>query len=66
MRTDTERLDFLQKETRGYGKGWIFRGSSNGRGMRLHETDKEGADPDVRVAIDNYLDDVDKGCNHGG
>lgn len=36
--TDTELLDWLQSQTRGYGKGWICRLSSTGRGMRLHET----------------------------
>ena len=55
-RTDTERLDALQQFTVGYGKGWILRNSIKGRGMRLHETSRSDAHPDVRTAIDNYLD----------
>jgi hypothetical protein len=52
---DTERLDYLQSLTTGYGNGWILRESFHGRGIRLHETGKEGASPTVRGAIDNYL-----------
>lgn len=52
---DTRRLDALQKLTTGYGKGWILRGSYTGRGMRLHETDQDGASPTVREAIDKFL-----------
>ena len=55
-RTDTERLDALQKLTVGYGNGWMLRPSGTGRGMRLHETELEGANSNVREAIDNYLD----------
>ena len=46
------RLDWLQSQTKGYGKGWICRDSTSGRGMRLHETSQDGASPDVRSAID--------------
>ena len=59
--TDTELLDALQSETKGYGDGWVLRESSNGRGMRLHETGAEmpliegEAVEDVRQAIKNYL-----------
>ena len=49
---DTDRIDFLQSKTKGYGNGWIFSDSSTGRGMRLHETTKDGAKPTVREAID--------------
>ena len=52
--TDTERLDKLQKLTTGYGKGWVLRLSGYNRGMRLHETSREEAVPDIREAIDNY------------
>ncbi len=55
-RTDIQRIDALQKLTKGYGTGWILRISSTGRGMRLHETRVAGGDPDVRRAIDNFLD----------
>ncbi len=51
-KADAERLDYLQSITQGYGKGWILRDSSTGRGMRLHETNMEGAQPTVRAAID--------------
>jgi hypothetical protein len=54
---DKKRLDKLQELTQGYGKGWMLRDSSTGRGMRLHETELEGAVPNVREAIDNYKED---------
>ncbi len=54
-RTDTERLDWLQSQTRGYGKGWICRNSSMGRGMRLHETTFELTTGTVREAIDRAM-----------
>ena len=57
-RTDKERIDALQKLSIGYGDGWILRDSSNGRGMRLHETTLYGAVLDIRIAIDRYLDAV--------
>jgi len=53
--TDTELLDAIQSLAKGYGDGWVFRESVNGRGMRLHESDIEDATPDVREAIKNYL-----------
>ncbi len=49
--SDTELLDWLEKNTRGYGKGWICRDSTTGRGLRLHETSDYGASPTVRRAI---------------
>jgi hypothetical protein len=52
--SDTARLDKLQFLTKGHGNGWILRDSTTDRGMRLHETQLEGAVPDVREAIDNY------------
>ena len=51
LEADKARLDFLQEQTKGY-YGWILRESSQGRGMRLHETSQEGAKPTVREAID--------------
>lgn len=56
--TDTELLDTLQKSSTGYGKGWILRESSRGRGMRLHETSSNNAKPNVREAIINYINQV--------
>ena len=49
---DAERLDFVQSQTKGYGRGWIFRNSVTGRGMRLHETSQPEAKTTVREAID--------------
>lgn len=50
--TDTERLDWLQSQTAGYGGGWVARQSSTGRGFRLHESSHPDARPTVREAID--------------
>lgn len=49
---DSERIDWLQAQKKGYGNGWIVRDSTRGRGMRLHETSRGGAQPTVRAAID--------------
>ena len=49
---DTKRLDFIQASSLGYGRGWVFRLSVNGRGMRLHETRRDDASAGVREAID--------------
>lgn len=49
---DTSRLDYLQSLTKGYGRGWLLRESTTGRGMRLHETSSEMAAISVRAAID--------------
>ena len=49
---DAERLDFVQAQTKGYGKGWILRESVRERGMRLHETSRDGAATTVREAVD--------------
>ena len=52
---DTQRLDALQRASTGYGVGWILRNSTNGRGMRLHETSSTDAKINIREAIDNYF-----------
>lgn len=49
--TDEEILNWLDKNTKGYGRGWICRNSTTGRGMRLHETTSTGAKSTVREAI---------------
>ena len=49
--SNKEMLDWLDKNMRGYGKGWICRDSSCGRGLRLHETNLPGTKPTVREAI---------------
>ena len=56
---DTERLDFLQGllDEGGYTKKCILRMSEIGRGFRLSETSRKGAVPDVRQAIDNFMQD---------
>ena len=58
MITDTERLDFLQKQLGSYSGKVICRNSTNGRGWRLHETTQSNAVNDVREAIDNYMKQV--------
>jgi len=55
MRTDTERIDGLQRRLGNYTGQVICRWSKNGRGWRLHETNKEGV-KSVRTAIDVFLD----------
>jgi len=51
-KADTQRLDFLQSMTKGYGIGWVLRDSTSGRGMRLHETSGDGYhDPRTRDSI---------------
>lgn len=50
-RKDQERLDALQAMT-SYGNGWILQRSSFGRGVRLYETFRAGADVNIRCAID--------------
>lgn len=52
--TDKERLDKLERLTKGFGQGWLLRESSTGRGMRLHETTRLDASSTVRQAIDNF------------
>lgn len=52
---DTELLDALQATTKGYGNGWVLRESSNGRGMRLHETEGVEGFSTVREAIEDYI-----------
>lgn len=66
---DKELLDWLQKHATGYGHGWICRLSSNGRGMRLHETSNHYApfdepqrvSKDVREAIRLAMEAEEKG-----
>lgn len=48
--TDTELLDFLQRQTRD-GERWIARESTTGRGFRLHITTRPEGVPDVRDAL---------------
>ena len=59
-RTDTERLNAIQNLEKGYGKGWVLRNSIFDRGLRLHETKLDDANPDIRIAIDNFLDKLEK------
>lgn len=48
--TDTELLDFLQRQTK-EGQRWIARESTAGRGFRLHVTTRPAGVPDVREAL---------------
>jgi hypothetical protein len=59
QRTDTERLDALQRLTDAeiYTGYVVMRDSATGRGWRLHETSLPEGVNDVRQAIDNYLDE---------
>ena len=52
--TDTDRLDFLEKllgQNRYTGRA-VLRWSTNGRGIRLHETSRSKAQKSIREAID--------------
>lgn len=53
--TDTEMLDWLEENARGYGRGWVCRNSTTGRGLRLHETSRLDARSTVREAIINFI-----------
>jgi hypothetical protein len=59
MPSDTEMLDWLQKNAKGYGLGWICRNSHIGRGLRLHETSQSDAQPTVREAIRAFMEEGD-------
>jgi len=56
--TDTELIDWLERQVVGYGAGVVFRQSVRGRGMRLHEIGEDWytittnvPQPTVRQAI---------------
>lgn len=53
--TDEDMLDWLEKNARGYGNGWVCRDSTTGRGLRLHETSGSDAKPTVREAIEDAI-----------
>ena len=54
---DTDLLDFLQRriDEKKYTGKVIMRWSTTGRGIRLHETSKPDAVPDVRKAIRDFI-----------
>lgn len=57
--SDTELLDWLQAQldkTQYTGRA-LFRWSSTGRGMRLHETSQFGTVPSIRQAIINAIEE---------
>lgn len=58
---DSKRLNKLQAltEREEYTGRVILRFSGNGRGWRLHETDQDGAQSDVRDAIDMFFAEFD-------
>ena len=58
-RTDEDRLDFLQVllDQGAYTGTAILRISKTGRGFRLHESSKSQAVPDIRKAIDDFIDE---------
>ncbi len=51
-RTDTERLDWLERQGEPNALGWVCRDSDTGRGWRLHQTTRSDAMPNIRTAID--------------
>ena len=55
--TDTELLDFLQKLTdeHVYTGRVVLRMSDTGHGWRLHETSLDTAVSNVRLAIENFI-----------
>ncbi len=55
-RTDTERLDELQKLLGKYTGKVTCRWSENNRGWRLHESSLKDSADNVRDAIDSFLD----------
>jgi hypothetical protein len=58
---DKARFDKLQAltEKQAYTGTVIMRMSSTDRGWRLHETSQDGADSDVRGAIDRFFAEFD-------
>jgi len=50
---DEKRLDFLQSLL--VRKKCILRMSESGRGFRLHQSEREGGEYSVRLAIDNFM-----------
>ena len=59
--TDTELLDYLQYLTsqKKYTGRVVLRNSMTGRGWRLHETSGNDGIRDVRMAIENYMQQND-------
>lgn len=55
-RTDTERLDALQRLIGKYSGKVLCRWSTTGRGLRIAETSNSDAVADLREAIDRFLD----------
>lgn len=53
--TDTDLLNWLDKQTGRYTGKVLFRWSTTGRGWRLHETSQSGAVSSVREAIENAI-----------
>lgn len=58
--TDTELLDWLDRQTGTYTGKVKFRWSTTARGWRLHETESEGAVSTVREAIVNAMNEAQK------
>lgn len=53
--TDTDLLNWLDRQTGKYTGKVLFRWSTTGRGWRLHETSQKGAVTTVREAIVNAM-----------
>ena len=57
IRTDTNRLNALERLLGKYTGKVSCRWSNSGRGWRLHESSREDAVSSVRIAIDTFLDE---------
>jgi hypothetical protein len=56
IRTDTERINALERLLGKFTGKVVCRWSNTGRGWRLHESSREDAVGSVRAAIDAFLD----------
>jgi hypothetical protein len=65
---DEKRIDFLQMLTnrKEYTGRVILRRSDYGRGWRMHESERANAVPDVRQAIDDFMEEYLLQRNHFG
>ena len=59
-RTDTERLNAIQNLLAIDSKGWVLRRSSTYNKIEMYESLLGDTNPDIRIAIDNFLDQQEK------
>lgn len=53
--SDTEILDWLDRNASGFGDGWVCRKSVTGRGLRLHETTNYELNKIMRYPNTRYM-----------